>query len=473
MRRSQFWKVLSVMCLGLCVLVVITRGPADVECPDPSDPYLQRQELQVKHLFDVNQDALKSFDIPYKYMLGSPSGAKRYLSIGISSVKRKKENYLMTTIQSIFSHCNQDELNELVIVIYLANTKHSDNQDTAKEIAKHFPSEIARGQLLVISSYINAYPPLVGLKRNYDDAPNRVTFRSKQNVDYAFLVNFCANLSRYYLMLEDDVTSSMNFLTSIKKYIEEYRLPWTTMAFSNLGYIGKLYHSEDLPKLSRFLLLFYDEMPCDWLLDLFYKSKAQKDIIRFQPSLFQHIGRYSSFLGNFNKLLDKDFVEVVELYGDHPLASCFTDITVYKGNTPDNACFAGPSFFWGKQINSGNHFTMVFHKPTNIHKIGILTGTGEHPTDILKSGNVHIGRQKERNRKTCNTFTKIGEFQNGTFLLDNIDPTTGTAIDCLKIQVSAPQDNWLIIQKVGIWVRKETIHNGTSSHVVSSYRLPV
>lgn len=473
MRTSQVWKVLSAACIGLCVTVLFIRGPTDVECPDPSDPYLQglqRRQVEDGHLFDVNRDALQNLNIPYKYLLGSPSATRGFLSIGISSVKRKQENYLLTTIESIFSRCSQKELDELVVVIYLANTNHIDNQKTAEEIEKLFPSEIAAGRLIVISSYVHAYPTLDGLKRNYNDPQERVKFRSKQNVDYAFLVNFCTNLTQYYVMLEDDVTCSMNFLSSIKKYVEQQRSPWTTITFSNLGYIGKLYHNEDLPKLARFLLLFYDEMPCDWLLDLFYKSKAQGEIIRYKPSLFQHIGKYSSFQGNINKLKDKDFVEVVKQFGDQPLASCFTDMKVYKDHTPDYVCFSGPGFFWGIEIVSSNSFTMVFQKPTDIQKIDIITGTPEHPKDILKLGNVQVGRQKERNEGTCKKFTQIGQFENGTFLLDNIDNKTGGSIDCLKIQVSAPQADWLIIQKVGIWVREEKRHNDTSSHVVSDSR---
>ncbi|KAM4018619.1 alpha-1,6-mannosyl-glycoprotein 4-beta-N-acetylglucosaminyltransferase-like isoform 2-T4 [Anomaloglossus baeobatrachus] len=468
MRSSQVWKVLSILFFGLCVTVLINQGPADVECPDPSDPYLQRLEVQENRLFDVNQDALQNLNIPYKYLLGSHSGTKRFLSIGISSVKRKRESYLLTTIQSIFSHCSPSELNELVVVVYLANTGHTDNQNTAEEIQKKFSLEIAAGHLVVISSYINAYPPLTNLKRNYNDTPERVSFRSKQNVDYAFLVNFCANLTQYYLMLEDDVTCSKGFLTSIKKYVNENTSPWTTIAFSNLGYIGKLYHNEDLPKLARFLLLFYDEMPCDWLLDLFYKSKSQKDIVKYKPSLFQHIGKYSSFKGTHNRLIDKDFAEVVETFGDQPLASCFTNIKVHKDNTPDNVCFQGPNFFWGLEINSGNYFTMVFQKPIDIEKINIITGTQQNPQDVLKSGHVHLGKAKKPNQESCKTFTKIGEFEKGNFLLDNVDQATGGSIDCLQIWVSAPQANWLIIQKVGIWVRKAKIHNNISSHVVSA-----
>ncbi|KAG8534436.1 hypothetical protein GDO81_019538, partial [Engystomops pustulosus] len=75
-RRFHVWKVLTVLCFSLCVLVMITRVPTDVGCPDPSDPYLQMRDVQDNRLFDVKRDALQSLDIPYKQLLGSPSGTK-------------------------------------------------------------------------------------------------------------------------------------------------------------------------------------------------------------------------------------------------------------------------------------------------------------------------------------------------------------------------------------------------------------
>ncbi|XP_068117064.1 alpha-1,3-mannosyl-glycoprotein 4-beta-N-acetylglucosaminyltransferase C-like [Hyperolius riggenbachi] len=472
--RFNLWKVLSMSCLAMCIILLVSRQPEEIECPDPSNPYIFQEKIirQEARLFDVQEGALQALHIPYKYLLGSPPKSKRFLTIGISSVKRAKGDYLLTTLESIFSHCSHSELEELIVVVYLANFKHSVNTAIAEEIKKHYSLEVSAGRLLVISSYSNAYPPLEGLKRNYKDPPERVTFRSKQNVDYAFLVNVCANLSQYYLMLEDDVSCAKNFLTSIKTYVQEYGPPWTTITFSNLGYIGKLYHNEDLSRLARFLLLFYDEMPCDWLLDLFYKSKAQGDIIRYKPSLFQHMGVFSSFKSNQNKLKDKDFMEITEHYGDHPLASCLSNMKVYQGYGPDNVCFASPNFFWGAEITEKSQFTMIFQVSITIERINIITGTSDHPSDILKSGYVELGRDKvqQDQKVSCKSFTKIGNFHNGTFFLDNISKAAGEAIDCLRIQASEPQTEWLIIQKIGIWVRKEKTHHNNSSDIVSVAR---
>lgn len=105
-----------------------------------------------------------------------------------------------------------------------------------------------------------------------------------------------------------------------------------TLEFSKLGYIGKLYHSRDLPRLAAFLLMFYQEMPCDWLLIHFRGLLAQREPIRFKPSLFQHMGYYSSYRGAENKLKDDDFEEdALDNLPDNPPATTTTNINVFEG----------------------------------------------------------------------------------------------------------------------------------------------
>ncbi|XP_063294019.1 alpha-1,3-mannosyl-glycoprotein 4-beta-N-acetylglucosaminyltransferase C-like [Pelobates fuscus] len=458
MLRCTVWRFLFAVLAVISVTVIITRKDlTETYCEKFDDPKSYFHIPQIQHKsprpFDVNEDAMETLNIPYMYFLGSQPRAKRFFTIGISSVKRKKENYLLNTIHSIFNHSSPEELDQLLVVVYLANTKYTLNKKTSDELHLRFHTDIDAGRLIVISSLPNAYPTLEGLKRNYNDSPERVKFRSKQNIDYAFLVNFCANLSNYYIMLEDDVTCSKNFLTSIKGHVDAQKASWTTITFSNLGYIGKLYHNADLSKLARFLLLFYDEMPCDWLLDLFFKSKAQKEILRAKPSLFQHMGMFSSFQSNRNNLKDIDFVEVYEKYGDNPSASCFTNMESYLENQAENVCYPGPSFFWGKNVKKGDYFTMIFQDTVNIEIIHVLTGSPDHPGDILQTGFLELGsgKTKDKGGESCKVFRKIGEFINGEVL---VKMEKDDKSDCLRIYVSASQNQWLIIQKVGIWLKK-------------------
>ncbi|XP_078539874.1 alpha-1,6-mannosyl-glycoprotein 4-beta-N-acetylglucosaminyltransferase-like [Lissotriton helveticus] len=413
-------------------------------------PEISSAKQHFQH-FDVNEEIMNPLPIPYKYMLGYRPSSKRFLSIGISSIKRKSHNYLIDTIKTIFSVSNARELEEMLLVVYLANTDPSDNKETAKQIGEIFRPQVDAGNLIVICSSMKNYPTLEGLKRNFDDPEEKVKFRSKQNVDYAFLANFCAPLSEYYLMLEDDVVCAANFLTGIKKSFQNIDISWTTISYSKLGYLGKLFHAEDLPKLARFLLMFYDEMPGDWLLEQFYKSKTQKEMIHVTPTLFQHVGSLSSFQSLKIKPMQPEVPEVSTNKANKdalPPASCFTTLEVHEQYEPGHICSSSGQFFWGKNVQAGSTFIVVFKSPINISNISIDTGSPEHPDDILHSGHVQFGRMKTMESNTCQMYNNLGPFNKGRFELTNMDQVTGHRVECIKILVTAPQNEWLIIRYV-------------------------
>lgn len=289
------------------------------------------------------------------------------------------------------------------------------------------------------------------MKRNYNDEPDRVTFRSKQNVDYSFLIHYSTSLGQYYLQLEDDVLASKNFLTAIKKHIVEQNAKketWAMLEFSVLGYIGKLYKSEHLPLLARFLFLFYQEMPCDWLMSHFRELLTQKQPIVFKPSLFQHMGTFSSFRGLYNKLKDKYFDEY--LY-TNPEAEVFSDMSIYQKYLPQNAWDPGEDFFWGRAPEEGNYLTVVFTEPTVIS--GILVETGSDGKDLLESGEVQLGHSVAdtgKDEKSCQEFQSVGTFTNGRFAITELDKNYSSASSCLRILVTAKQSNWVVIRKIRI-----------------------
>lgn len=400
-----------------------------------------------------------------------------YLAVGISSVRRIKGMYLLSTLQSIVSQSSPEERASMVVVVLLADFDAGWRNATVAQIQSRFPSELDQGQLLVLHVAQDFYPPLqgagvsphmcadrccgldvflappAGLKRNYNDPPNRVTFRSKQNVDYAFLINYSAGLSRYYLQLEDDVACASSFLTHIRRRTEEQeakKSPWVVIEFSLLGYIGKLYKSADAPLLARFLFLFYQEMPCDWLMSHFRELLTQKETIVFKPSLFQHMGTFSSFNGNQNLLKDKNFQEELE---PNPEANLFTDMSVYQQNVPKLAWENAGQHFWARSIKKGNTLTAVLAAPAVF--TSILVETGVEGRDLLESGQVEIGRDAISTSagKSCGEFTPVGTFTNGRFEADGLDKEHGSASSCLRIRVSADQHNWLIVRKIRLRTR--------------------
>ncbi|XP_034027964.1 alpha-1,3-mannosyl-glycoprotein 4-beta-N-acetylglucosaminyltransferase C-like isoform X2 [Thalassophryne amazonica] len=399
----------------------------------------------------VDQGDYLPLNVSYEKLAGAPATEQRFLCIGISSVKRTKGTYLLTTLRSLFSQSSPQERSSMVVVVLLADFDARWRASTVREIRTAFPSELEQNQLVVLHVPQDWYPPITGLKRNYNDHPERVTFRSKQNLDYSFLINYCRRLAQYYLQLEDDVSSAKNFLSTIRKRVNDHNAKsttWATLEFSALGYIGKLYQSVHLPLLARFLFLFYQEMPCDWLMSHFRELLTQKQPILFKPSLFQHMGTFSSFQGTYNKLKDKDFVEA---YYTNPPADVYTDLSTYQAHYPKMAWENGKGFFWGRTPEKGNYLTVVFKHPAVVTGISVETGSGGK--DLLESAVVEMGHEvvtTEKQERTCNIFQLLGTVEYGSFEMQEIDKKYSLSSSCIRLQVTAGQKDWVILKKIRV-----------------------
>ncbi|KAM6981554.1 alpha-1,3-mannosyl-glycoprotein 4-beta-N-acetylglucosaminyltransferase C-like [Tautogolabrus adspersus] len=431
--------------------------------PPPQELTWEAERLVSKESW-VEQGDFLPLNVSYQLLAGAASPQQRFLSVGVSSVKRQKGSYLIPTLQSLFSQSSPEERSSMVVVLLLADFDGSWRVSTVKEIRAAFTSELKQGQLLVLHVPQEWYPPLKGLKRNYNDAPDRVSFRSKQNIDYAFLMHYSAALGRYYLQLEDDVSSAKNFLSTIRRHVDEQErkkeTTWAMLEFSTLGFIGKLYKSTHLPLLARFLFLFYQEMPCDWLMSHFRTLLTQKEPILFKPSLFQHMGTFSSFEGTFNKLKDKNFE--AGLFNNPP-AEVFTDISTFQDHLPKLAWDAGEGFFWGRSPEEGNHLTVVFTEPVVV--TGILLETGSGGKDLLQSAQVEVGREvvsTDRQEKTCKEFLSVGSLKNGGFEMQEVDKKISSASSCLRIVVMAAQKDWIIVNKIRISIKSSSGENPSS-----------
>ncbi|XP_034550839.1 alpha-1,3-mannosyl-glycoprotein 4-beta-N-acetylglucosaminyltransferase C-like [Notolabrus celidotus] len=461
LRRSKKNVVLAVLLLVGGFYFInrsdfLTTGPRKLVEPPPQELTWEAERLVSKDSW-VEQGDFLALNVSYQLLAGAPTPKQRYLSVGISSIKRQKGSYLLPTLQSLFSQSSPEERSSMVVVLLLADFDVSWRVSTVKEIRAEFHSELDQGQLLVLHVSQDWYPPLTGLKRNYNDAPDRVSFRSKQNLDYSFLMHYSAGLGRYYIQLEDDISSAKNFLSTIKRRVEEQEgkaTTWAMLEFSNLGFIGKLYKSAHLPLLARFLFLFYQEMPCDWLMSHFRTLLTQKEQILFKPSLFQHMGTFSSFQGMYNKLKDKDFEE--SLYNNPP-AEVFTDMSTYQKNFPRLAWEAGEGIFWARSPVKGNHLTVVFMQPVVVTGIFIETGSGGK--DLLESAQVEVGCEvvsTDLQEKTCKEFQSLGMVETGRFEMQEVDKKLNSASSCLKIQVTAGQKDWVIIKKIRVLLKSSS-----------------
>ncbi|XP_062316355.1 alpha-1,3-mannosyl-glycoprotein 4-beta-N-acetylglucosaminyltransferase C-like [Osmerus eperlanus] len=409
----------------------------------------------------VDQGDYLPIRVSYTLLAGTPPTEKKFLTVGLSSVRRKNGSYLLATLRSIFSQSSSAERSSLLVVLLLADFDAQWRASTLGQITAEFSPQLELGQLLVIHAPQRYYPTLTGIKRNFGDAPDRVMFRSKQNVDYSFLLLYSAPWSRFYLMLEDDVDCSHNFLSVIRGHIREQEakaVAWTTLEFSSLGYIGKLYRSAHLPLLARFLFLFYQEMPCDFLMSHFRVLLVnQREAILFKPSLFQHTGTFSSFRGTHNNLKDKDFQP--EPLSHNPHATVFSDIPAYKDHLPGHAYLPTDShFFWGRAPSSGNHLTVILTNPVVVR--GVTVETGSEGKDLLASAVVELGRDPEG--EICRTFDPpLGEMgPDGRFEKQDVEEIQGSASSCVRIRVTADQKDWVIIRAIRIRTEERGLGEG-------------
>ncbi len=71
----------------------------------------------------------------------------------------------------------------------------------------------------LISPPASYYPRWSGLRRTLGDDMGRVIWRSKQNLDYAFLMMYAANgRGTFYVQLEDDVLTKPGYLSTMREF---------------------------------------------------------------------------------------------------------------------------------------------------------------------------------------------------------------------------------------------------------------
>lgn len=167
-----------------------------------------------------------------------------------------------------------------------------------------------------------------------------------QVLDYSLLFRYCQQLSQYHMQIEDDVMIGHDYLEQIKDYISAItirlnidavsllfnklthfetkyvmhrllphfysKIRWSFLDFSWLGFIGKLFRSDQMSKMAIFYNMYFDEMPIDWLINYFTFISGQRQSHHHLPSLLQHFGTKSSFdTSKDNLLKDKLIILII------------------------------------------------------------------------------------------------------------------------------------------------------------------
>lgn len=162
--------------------------------------------------------------------------------LGVPTVKRDKQSYLLDTLQNLIQNMDDEEQNETMIVVFIGETDTDYVQLVAKQIELRFGAFIENGLIEVLSPPLSYYPNMDRLKQTLNDPPERVKWRSKQNLDFAFLMAYAQPKGTFYVQLEDDILAKRGFISIMKRFAFDITLSrdrWFVLDFCQLGFIGK------------------------------------------------------------------------------------------------------------------------------------------------------------------------------------------------------------------------------------------
>ena len=119
-------------------------------------------------------------------------------------------------------------------------------------VRRLFGREISDGLLVVIGPRPSYYPRWQAAGRpRWNDSRARAWWRTKQNLDYAYLMMFAQRLARYYVQLEDDIVAAPGFVGHMLRWARAQQArsdDWLVIEFSRLGFIGACPTNRWLPQ---------------------------------------------------------------------------------------------------------------------------------------------------------------------------------------------------------------------------------
>uniref|UniRef100_A0A8V0YZT0 Alpha-1,3-mannosyl-glycoprotein 4-beta-N-acetylglucosaminyltransferase A n=1 Tax=Gallus gallus TaxID=9031 RepID=A0A8V0YZT0_CHICK len=356
--------------------------------------------------------------------------------MGIPTVKRKVKSYLTETLHSLIDKLSPEEKLDCVMVVFIGETDFDYVNNVVASLEKEFSTEINSGLVEVIAPPATYYPDLTNLKETFGDSKERVRWRTKQNLDYCFLMMYAQKKGVYYIQLEDDIVVKQNYFSTIKNFaLQLASEDWMILEFSQLGFIGKMFQSPDITLIVEFIFMFYKEKPIDWLLDHILWVKVC----------------------NPEKDADKDFLKPL-LHKIHvnPPAEVSTSLKVYQGHTLEKT-YVGEDFFWAVTPVAGDYILFKFDKPVNVERYLFHSGNPEHPGDILLNTTVEVLpfqneelvlSKETKDKRLEDGYFRIGKFENGV-AEGTVDPSLNP-ISSFRLSVIQNSAVWAILNEIHI-----------------------
>ncbi|GMT35363.1 hypothetical protein PFISCL1PPCAC_26660, partial [Pristionchus fissidentatus] len=140
---------------------------------------------------------------------------KRKLIMGVPTVQRGNATYLVPTLEQLFQKARTEDLEKIRVVVMISDengTASTFVQETLRTLKDRFNDEFESGLLQVIIPPQAWYPAnLKNITPTFNDKPDRMYWRTKQNLDYAYMMIYAARLGELYLQLEDDIEAAPDY----------------------------------------------------------------------------------------------------------------------------------------------------------------------------------------------------------------------------------------------------------------------
>ena len=379
-------------------------------------------------------------------------------------MKRPKAAYLTSTLASLVKGLNSSQKKQVLILVLVTDLNREVFQKTAEEVMQHFSSEVKDGLIRIVQAEKSFYPTLEKLPVLWNDKPERIKWRSKQCLDYAFLYAYAKNLGEYFLQIEDDVIVTENYFDLIKQFIKSNEgKEWSVLEFGARGFIGMLYRSSDLDHLSKFLKMYYWVFPVDILFRHYneFQLYGNPEFARYEPPLFRHIGSVSSLKGQVRNLEDIPLGERIYNSSSNPPCNITTSITQHSGSVgiegPYRTQQHGP--FWGQAIKTGDFVLINFTKPVAVVKVVIETGIPSASEDTLGGGILETSTPDQGG--VCNNFRIWQTYRDEPRLRAQSAGERGKVLKCLRLTIAdlkkdkSGNAHWLAIREIAVWVSED------------------
>ncbi|XGW03163.1 hypothetical protein V3C99_014839 [Haemonchus contortus] len=412
-------------------------------------------ELQHNSAHDLDPVHLSQ---PFEYK-------RKKLVIGIPVAERKTD-YIIETLTSLFSNLGDNYRNEILFITMFATMEISSDfvRNKSAEIRGKFADEIRNGILQVIGVPPVWYNINVDkIPATFNDSSDRMYWRTKQNIDYVYLMTYSSGLGDYYMQLEDDVIAAADYARVIFNYIAfKSRKPWFVMEFSSMGFIAKLFRCSDLKYMTHAIALYYRFKPVDWILmDILQSRYCSLDeskencaktircyVINSGTSQFQHVGKISSLTGKVQKIYDHTFgTGKSEGFRWNPFADVISSMPTAK-KYEAQVGYSRNVGIWFTNVTEGSFVSILFLQPINISGIMFLSGVPPAIDDKFGPETEVYALDTEGRR------TSLGRFSlNGDFLYRS----DGTFVEELRIEVTETLPHWVILDHIRIDTNPECL----------------